>query len=73
MTLSFERLQAVKNTREFLRSLLDAKATPRVPKGIRRQAYWCLKHFPGEYDMQQAAQEAPAVFGINPLLPRYRK
>ena len=52
MTLPDERYRAVNNAREFLRSLLDPKKTPKVPKKVRKEAYWVLKHFPSEYDMQ---------------------
>lgn len=48
-----ERVNAIKRTREFLRSLLDPKATPRIPKAVREQAYWCLKHFPQDYDVKE--------------------
>lgn len=51
MTLPDERVRAIENTREFLRSLLDPKKTPKIPRAIRRQAYWCLRHFPGNYDL----------------------
>jgi hypothetical protein len=57
MTIPIERTNAVNNTRKFLRSLLDPKKTPRVPKMIRKQAYWCLRHFPTEFDMQEAAKK----------------
>lgn len=49
MTLPDERIWALKNTLKFLRDLLDPKKTPRVPKEVRREAYRCLKHYPGEY------------------------
>lgn len=49
MTLPDERYNALQNTRNFLRDLLDPKQTPRVPREIRRQAYWCLKHYPDEF------------------------
>lgn len=62
MTLPNERYRAVNNAREFLRSLLDPKQTPKVPKAIRQQAYWVLKHYPGEYDMVQAADKTPKIF-----------
>lgn len=51
ITLPDERYRAVRYAREFLRDLLDPKATPKVPSHIRRQAYWVLRHFPGESDM----------------------
>ena len=63
MTLPCERTWSVKNTEEFLRSLLDPKKTPRVPSAIRKEAGRCLRHYPGEYYMEQAAEQAPNIFG----------
>lgn len=63
MTVPRERSQAVQNTREFLRSLLDPKKTPKIPKSVRKQAYWCLKHFPGDYEILIVAREVPEIFG----------
>ena len=63
MTLPIERKQAVLRTEQFLKDLMDPKKTPRVPKAIREQAYRCLKHYPHEYDMEMASEQAPAVFG----------
>jgi hypothetical protein len=57
VTLPRERRQAVKNTQEVLYSLLDPKKTPRVPKKIRIQARWCLKHYPNEFDMNQPLEK----------------
>lgn len=62
MTLPFERSNAVKNARKFLLRLLDSKKTPRVPKIIRREAYWVLRHFPSDFDMEQAAKNFSKVF-----------
>jgi hypothetical protein len=47
MTLPTEELRALILAREFLVSLLDPKKTPRIPKKIRKQAYWLLKHSSG--------------------------
>jgi hypothetical protein len=63
MTMPSERKRAVNNTRQFLADLMDPKKTPRVPSAIREEAYRCLKHYPGEYYMEQAEQLAPSVFG----------
>lgn len=63
MTLPSERSQALRNTRRFLRSLLRAKETPGVPKEIRHQAYWCLRHFPHDYEINQVAGREE-VFGL---------
>lgn len=63
MTLPNERTRAVLNAQRFLRDLLDPKKTPRVPKTVRKGAYWVLRHFPGSFDMEQASKKAPDVFG----------
>ena len=58
-----ERRSAVNRTREFLVDLMNPKKTPRVPKEIRENAYRCLKHYPSEYDMELAEEQAPDIFG----------
>lgn len=63
MTMNYERRSAVNRTREFLYDLMDSKKTPRVPKEVRDEARSCLKHFPSEYDMERAAEQAPEIFG----------
>ena len=63
MTLPYERRWAVDNTRVLLQNLLDPKKTPRVPSAVRKEAYRCLRHYPGEYHMDKARQQAPTVFG----------
>lgn len=63
MTLPDERTKAVVYTKAFLRSLLDPKQTPKVPKAIRRQAAMLLKHYPDGLDMAEAVNKAPKVFG----------
>ena len=63
MTMPNERRQAVNRTRQFLVDLMDPKKTPRVPRNVREQAYRCLKHYPGDWDMEEAEKLAPSVFG----------
>lgn len=63
MTMPNERRWAVNNTRKFLVDLMDPYITPKVPKEIRKEAYRCLKHYPGDYYMEEAAKLAPSVFG----------
>ena len=46
MTLPDEEHRAVNETREFLLKLLRPKATPGVPRVIRNEARWLLKHYP---------------------------
>jgi len=62
MTLPDERYRSVQHAREFLRSLLDPKQTPRIPKAIRRQAAACLRHYPWDLDMERVAEKNPEVF-----------
>lgn len=56
MTLPYERTRAVLMTEEFLRDLMDAKKTPRVPKDIRRMAYTCLRHYPTKFEMEMVSE-----------------
>lgn len=63
MTLPYERTQAVKNTREFLREIMLGKAKDfRNFTELRRRARWLLKHFPADYELDQAAEQAPDLF-----------
>ena len=64
MTLPNERYRSVRYTREFLRDLLDPKKTPKVPREIRKRAHMVLKHFPGEHDMKQVAEEMKDIFQL---------
>ena len=68
MTLPDERYRAVIQTQKFLVEILS---TPRVPKAIKDQARWCLRHYPSEWDMQRAANGAPHIF-TERMEPLYR-
>jgi hypothetical protein len=68
MTLPDERYRAVVQTKKFLEELL---ATPRIPKKIKDDARWCLRHYPNEWDMQIVAREVPAIFQEK-MEPLYR-
>lgn len=61
MTLPNERYNSIVRTREFLRSLLDPKQTPRIPKEIRTKAYYCLRHFIDNYQLELMAEEFPEI------------
>ena len=63
MTMPDERRDAVNSTRIFLFDLLDPQKTPRVPSAIRKEAGRCLRHYPGEYYMAKASEQAPELFG----------
>ena len=64
MTIPVERTRAVIQTREFLFALLDPKKTPRVRSEIRKQAYWCLRHYPGHHDLVVSARRLPDTWGL---------
>ena len=68
MTLPDERYRAVVQTQKFLQEILT---TPRVPKSIKDNARWCLRHYPSEYDMSRAATTSPEVFQEK-MEPLYR-
>jgi hypothetical protein len=62
MTLPDERYRAVDRTRQLLLNLINPAHTPRVPKIIREEASYCLRHFPTTFDMAFAAEACPEVF-----------
>jgi hypothetical protein len=62
MTLPDERFRSVIQTKNFLGELIDPKKTPRLPKKIRDQARWCLRHYPSYWDLERASDGAPDVF-----------
>lgn len=53
MTLPHEEIYALINTRAFLVRLLNPKDTPRVPKSVRKEAYWCLRHYPYDSSLKR--------------------
>ncbi len=71
MTLPDERYRAVMQAERLLKDLCDPSITPRVPKSVRQRAAGCLRHYPGAWDMERAAQAAPDVF-IRHLDPLYK-
>lgn len=68
MTLPDERYRAVVQTQRFLLKLLT---TPRIPKAVKDEARWCLRHYPSDWDMKQAAENCPSVFQER-MEPLYR-
>ena len=68
MTLPDERYRAVMQTIQFLTDLCN---TPRVPKTIKEQARYLLRHYPSAWDMKRAAENCPDVFAEK-MEPVYR-
>jgi hypothetical protein len=61
MTLPDERYRSVKWAEGFLQRLAGGQIA-RVPKAVREEARSILRHYPGQWDMQRAAEAAPDVF-----------
>ena len=61
MTMNYERRNAVNRTRELLVDML--KRDYDIPDELWQEVRSCLKHYPGEYDMERAAEQAPEIFG----------
>ena len=70
MTLPDERYRAVKWAEGFLKRLAGGEY-PRVPKAVRQEARSILRHYPGAWDMDRAAEGAPDVFQQQ-MEPLYR-
>lgn len=70
MTLPDERARAVVAAQEFLRDLLDAKATPRVPRVIRQCAHRILKHYPHAMHLRPPHFQPDGVLPTGPRRPR---
>lgn len=75
MTLPDERYAAVMRTRKFLIDLCNSSETPRVPKEVREQARWCLRHYPDTWEMQQVADASPQIFAekMEPVYRMFKK
>ncbi len=58
ITLPDERARSLKWAQQFLRSLCDPKATPRVPKAVRMRARDVLKHWPFEHELRDALKRS---------------
>lgn len=73
MTLPNERTRAVIDTRRFLAELLDPRATPRIPSGIRRKARRLLKHYPLNIELLLVGRAAPTVFDTQTVIESENK
>ena len=62
MTLPHERVRAIHAARRLLFDLLDPKATPRVPREVRRYASRVLKHYPADHEIDYLATSGLDAF-----------
>jgi hypothetical protein len=59
MTIPHERYRAIKQSRKFLEELCDPGRTPRVPGAVRDKARTLLRHYPGDWELDQITEKAP--------------
>lgn len=62
MTMNYERRKAVNRARELLVDILHDNYSKDYAE-LWNEAHRCLKHFPNDYDMERAAEQAPEIFG----------
>lgn len=58
MTTRAEKTNALKNIREFLRRMISPYngGIKRIPKDVRRECRYLLKHYPAEYEIDQITE-----------------
>jgi len=61
MTMNYERRNAVNRAGEFLFDIVRKEIA--VSEEVWQEARSILKHFPSEYDLERAAEQAPEIFG----------
>ena len=69
MTLPDERYRAVMWAKKFLLEIANIRSG--LSKDMKDEARSILRHFPSEYDLNQAAQKAPEIFAER-MEPLYR-
>jgi hypothetical protein len=69
MTLPDERYRAVAMTRRFLESIVDRRSG--LSEDMINEARGLLRHYPTDYDLDQAGEAAPMIFQKR-MEPLYR-
>ena len=69
MTLPDERYRAVMWAKKFLLDIANRRSG--LSEDMKQEARSILRHFPSEFDLNQAAQKAPEVFAER-MEPLYR-
>jgi hypothetical protein len=71
MTLPRERTRAIVNVHDFLVRLVspyNENGIKKIPRAVREEALWLLRHYPRPYDIHAAAKCAPDVFDVQEIL-----
>ena len=61
LSLPEEKYRSLLNMRLFMHALMDSKKTPRVPRCVRVEASYMLKHFPSIYEIEMLAKKCPKI------------
>jgi len=69
MTLPDERYRAVMMARKFMIDIMNHRSG--LSKEMKEEARAVLRHYPSEYDLDMAAEQAPHVFQKR-MEPLYR-
>lgn len=59
ISLPDEKTRAIKKAKDFLQRLLSPygeKGIKKIPTAVRKEAYWVLRHFPGDYEIDHIAE-----------------
>jgi hypothetical protein len=70
MTMPDERYRAVTWARQLMEDLTVPSVTPKIPADIRARAKTALRHYPQEWEMDEAAEAAPEVFSKTVWIPK---
>lgn len=62
MTMNYERRNAVNRTRDLMYDIFNFKYG-KISDDLWHEIRACLKHYPSEYDIERAAEQAPEIFG----------
>lgn len=62
VTLPHERMRSLRSAEQLLCDLMDPKATPRVPREIRRRARAVLRHWPMGSQLDMLSERIPELY-----------
>jgi hypothetical protein len=72
MSLPDEQARALVSARQFLLSLCVPGKTPRVPRAVRHEARWRLKHFPSSFEWKRIVEDPIAMETAQAMEEHYR-
>lgn len=76
MTLPAERTRAVIWAEDFLTRLIspyNKNGIKKIPKAVRQEALYILRHFPRPYELESVATNNPEVFDAATIEQHFQK